>query len=397
MGLRFGFVFVLATCVCSAQELLTGNLARSLNQILDTPSGPAQLRNDLKCDIQIEKPFLDFSLRFIAGYTFTCPVNIFGGKPSKLRIFSRVTPEGKTPVVLADEAMTPEPPHHMAGGLNMRKIRSAVEGSGAFLVDEGEYRVEVLLVDGSNRSRYKSWHIKAERTRRENSLALTALPSGPVCPLSIAWSLPNAKRESPLRLTILLDAAPIYPHALRIRAWDRELLIGSVWSILNEVPAASIRLVAFNMDQSSVVFRAEHFTADDLPRLSQALRDMELGKISYRQLTESAPTDLLSRLVEKELLANPVPGAVIFAGPWNRRDAIFEKTERIADSPPQFFDIVYYGWFLAGREFPDAIQRITLAEHGTVVKVHSPAELAKSLQKIAFRLEGAPATQAASR
>ena len=41
-----------------------------------------------------------------------------------------------------------------------------------------------------------------------------------------------------MRLTILLDAAPVDPRSLKLRAWDRTFLLDSVASVLREIPAA---------------------------------------------------------------------------------------------------------------------------------------------------------------
>jgi hypothetical protein len=382
-----GLIFLCTALNSSAQELLKGKLADNVNGFLDSADASMQPREKLDCKIEPERAFLDFSFRFIAGYTVACPMSIFGGKAAVVRIYVRITPAAQPSLVLAQEYNVPAPTGSLDAKFNLKKLRSFLEGSGAFFIAEGDYQVQLLAVDNLGRGTIRRWNLDVHRRRGESNVQLATLPSGPVCPLSIGWpvSEPASSRRS--RITILVHTAPINPYARKIRAWDRALLLGSVSSVLQTLPAASVRLVAFNLDQQTEVFRSEHFTQRQMAELSSSIVKLELGTISVRKLNQTGGAELLATLANEERTADPVSTAVIFIGPWNRLDARFGKRRLKAEGPPQFYDIVFYAPFLVGREFPDAVEHLTQSENGAVEKVHSPAELSRSLRRIAARLD----------
>ena len=125
----------------------------------------------------------------------------------------------------------------------------------------------------------------------------------------------NGTFRQRLRLTILLDAVPMNPRSLKLRAWDRAFLLDSISSVLREIPSESVRIVAFNLDQQEEISRDDNFDRSGLARLSHALRKVELGSISYHKLSQPQGwSEMLTRLSKDELEAEEPADAVIFLG-----------------------------------------------------------------------------------
>jgi hypothetical protein len=86
-----------------------------------------------------------------------------------------------------------------------------------------------------------------------------------------------------------------------------------------------VRLVVFNLDQQKEIFREEHFHSDQMSAVSQAVFDLQLATVDYRQLQNPAGSpDLLERLAKEELREKDRSDAVVFLGPrtrWNGGDA----------------------------------------------------------------------------
>jgi hypothetical protein len=347
----------------------------------------------LDCHIRPQPPFLDFAFRFEAGFTVDCPQKIFGGEAGWVASFVRVTPV-KTPAkgqpaVLGEGFSIPAASPEIRKRNDLRKINSHFQFSGVFAVGEGDYSVAALVGDNRGRSVQKEWSIHARRSRAERSVQVTMAPATVVALSPKPWNGERGDSHSLSRLTIILDAAPMNHYALKLRAWDRALLLDSLSSVLTQTRSRSVRLVAMNLDQQREIFRDDDFGEKAWPQLSARLRDLELGTVSYRVLgRERGWSDLLLGILAREIDSAAPSDAVVFLGPTAR---ISEKipTElvprRKADKP-EFFYIEYYPYWLRGREYPDALAHVTHALGGQILKIHSPGELAAALKKIEEQL-----------
>ncbi len=336
----------------------------------------------LSCHVETLRPFFDFSFRYEIGYIVECPLNQFGGQAGTLGTVLRITPVSGASTVLGQSFDIPAPPPESKGKLNIKHLRANLEFSGFVSAGEGEYEVDLVVVDGHRRCFRKHWHAKAHAQGSE-AQAAAAMPPNTVA----AVSLPNWNGTSDdgtgLRLTVLLDAAPINPYALKLRAWDRAFLLGSVASLLRQVPVASVRLVAFNLDQQQEIYRDDDFDRTGIYRLAGALNRLELGTISYRTLQRAEGSgELLAGLVRAEALREHPADAVVFVGPTLRLDRKIApellSTQSHAETP--FFYLEYCP--IIGREFPDSIQHVISARNGVTFKLHSPGDLAHAITKM---------------
>ncbi len=133
-------------------------------------------------------------------------------------------------------------------------------------------------------------------------------------------TLPQATDDAaPLRLTIFLHTAPLFPRRTRMRPNDMVTLMSTVSSLLERVPARSVRLVLFNLDQQKELYRKDDFVLRDMAQVSQAMTGIELGLVDFQVLqNKRGHVDLLTELVNREMEAQPPSDVVLFLGPETR-------------------------------------------------------------------------------
>jgi len=367
---------ILYPAFAAAQLPVAAADAQKVTSAFDTLSP-----NSLKCFIEKWNPFLDFALRFQSGYVVHCRLGVFEGKKVIVAIYLRVTPEGKPPALFASGYRLPAITPDMPLAKTPNKLKQEIGLSGVVSFGEGLYSVDVLVMDDRGRSCRKHWKIKVapDRSQRRVHLAID--------PLTVqsfdrkTWNVPPPQRSGGLRLTVLLDAAPINPYQSSLRAWDRMFLLECIYSLLRQMPYKSVRLVAFNLDQQREIFRRDPFDDAAFLALSRSLQEIETGTISVQALKKRNSPEFLTNLANQELAADAPSDVVILLGPNARSDANIrpELLTRTPDSPPLFY-FHYIPW--VGNAFPDAFQNLTKAAAGKTFQIHSPADFDQAIQKI---------------
>ncbi len=342
----------------------------------------------LNCRVQTYKPFLDFAFRFEAGYVVRCSLAQFQGKEAVIEAYTRVRPVNGTPVMLGDRFHIPAMPQERRPDFNWGRFHDEAEFSGVFAVGEGEYQVSIAVGDNQQRAFQKNWTIKVVPHGKESKTPLTMKPDTVASTAVPPWHGHPENTESGPHITVLLDAAPVFPFALKLRAWDRAFLLTSLASLLRQVNASSTRVLAFNLDQQRVIFRDEDFRRGSFRKLVESLQTLELGTVSYKTLQRQVGwLEVLTRLMNEEERISHSSDAVIFLGPTNR---IMEKIPREYLESCQSFGsrIFYFEYFpYVGAEFPDAIHQLTNACHGNVYKIHTAAEFAEAIEKVQRRIQ----------
>jgi len=364
-----------------SQTVLSPRDTALANRIWDeSPKG-----EPLRCDIDKRKPLPDFTFHFDAGYRVTCSFWEFGGQSTHIDFFTRVTPEGGAPVWLATFGVF----KGLSPGLILPDVgagdsRTRFDVSGSFSVGEGRYRVDVLVVDERNRSRRGGWNIHV--TPRQQAKVPVVLAAHTVSPVEIPkWAGPTTGGARGLRLTVLLDAAPVNPSALTLRAWDQALLLQLLSSLLRQTPCKSVRLVAFNLDQQREIFRADPFEPSGFDQLQQAFQQLELGFVSVQVLKKRQGwAEMLADLTNRELTAHEPSDAVLFLGPETRfaRKVPKELLKPRETPEPRFFYFEY-----RGSVYPDSITYLTKSRHGSVWSFYDPHGLAQAIQKMLAQLK----------
>ena len=378
LGRRCLLLLALAAGHAAGQLPLTPRQERAFSGELEQSSP----KSSLNCRVETYKPFLDFSFRYEVGYLVECPIAQFDGNEARISTFLQVRSSSGTVTRLGQGFAVPAMPPDMRNKIDLRRLHSDLGFSGVFAVGEGEYEIELAVFDDRHRSHRKHWKAKAQPHGRETQAA-TALKPDRVSPISVPpWDGTSSDGKG-LHLTVLLDAAPMYPFSKSLRAWDRAFLLGSLSSLLRGLPLASVRLVAFNLDQQQELYHDDDFDRTGFYRLNQALSKLELGTVSYKTLArENGWAELLAKLVRSEAAAKQPVNAVVFIGPTNRikekPPEYLRETGGRTDVP--FFYFEYYP--VPGHEFPDTIQYWTDDLNGATYKLYSPGDLALAINKM---------------
>jgi hypothetical protein len=360
-----------------ASSAMYGQTLLSDSKVAEVAKYFGKFDNDkpLQCKVQPIPPRLNFSFRLQAGYVVGVPLKQFFGPKHALAILSKVTPEGGEPAYFATGIKLPDIP----------KTKNEMELGGVYLVGEGRYTVDWVLFDEAGRICRKNWRFEAKLDPTERSLKL-GLPPQSVKELSFRRWSPGGKSLDDVRpirrLTVFLHAAPIYSRSIRFRAQDRGLLLSSLASLLETLPARSVRLVVFNLDQQKELFREDVLTPQAFDQAADSMNSLQLQLVDYRVLqNRGGHVSLLTDLVNKELQAKEPSDAVIFLGPTAR---YFDKVPEfdLSTSSTRFFYLQYKPFYGRGADFPDSIEFAIKKVRGKAMLIHSPAEFAKAIKQI---------------
>jgi hypothetical protein len=368
-------ILVLLTAAGALGQTLV-NPARLSASLKDFDRGFRDL--PLQCEVTPIKPALNFGFRFQAGYVVRVPMGQYRGPGHAWTILTRITPaEGtREPVYLLYRTVLPDIP----------QTKVVLELGGGYLLGEGRYEVAWKLVDDSSRVCGHHWSVDARLSRGERQVKV-AIPPATVADFSLR-GLPQMHQTddaAPIRLTVLMHAAPINPRRTRMSPRDQMMLLGTLSSLLERVPVRSVRLVVFNLDQQKELYRQESFVPQALGQVARSIGTLELGLVDYNVLQHRhGHLDLLAELVNGELAAKEASDVVLFLGPQARtfdkvpRDDL-EKPQRAG---PKFFYFQYRPAFLQQAGLPDTINYTVNRLKGKTVVIRTPGEFAKAIDQI---------------
>ena len=333
---RVAIFAAFAIVLCApAQELIDATHLEKVRRDFEQAS-PSTLR----CGIKAIQPTLNFGLRLQAGYKLDVPLNQFEGTGHGWVGLIRVTPSGGHAVYLASDGKLPDIPD---------KNKADGEFVGSFVVGEGAYDVGVLVKDDQGRTCRNNWHINAKLAGAERTLA-ASMPANTVAAVSAPHYFPQPASAKIARVTILLHAVPRRSRAYTINENDAAMLLNMLATLLEQLPAREIRLVAFNLEQQQELLRVDRFTAKDVSRVSDALNQVQLGKVDVSVLqNRTGSADMLTDLVHKELHREHPSDAVVFVGAHSRMHDPIAEFEQLTSGAPQFFYLEYARLQIRGR------------------------------------------------
>jgi hypothetical protein len=278
---------------------------------------------NLRCEVEPTKPILNFGLRFQAGYLLEVPLVQYSGAGHTWTITLRITPEGGgEPAYLTDRDSLS----------NTSRAEFTAQMTGTFLVGEGRYHVDFMVVDDGGRLCRRDWQIAAAPERNERAIKV-AMPPSTVADLSYtaADNSTTAAPPIPRRITVLMNSSPPYIPRLRPLfqpnvvvppsggpefADHREALLGILSSLLEKLPGTTVRLVVFDLDQQREVLRQDGFTLKDMEKAAHAADDLEHWVVTVRELQEQPGRwGLLANLIRREINEQEQPDVVLFLGP----------------------------------------------------------------------------------
>lgn len=272
-----------------------------------------EVRKDLPCTITPIKPSLGFDLRFHAGYEISIPLRDLAGSEDMLTMLFRVTPVNQK-----DE------PVYFSQRLSVPAIEDNAKGSaylqGAFDVGEGEYHVDFLMRDRSERVCTFFWDAQAELPLKDKQLALMlgpyAIQASEREPFKEEPPVMREPAGGPLNVKVIVNFAPQNSRSATLQPLDTNALISILRGIAREPQIRKFSIVAFNMQEQRVVYRQENSDQINFPALGDALSSLNLGTVDLRRLSQKhGDTEFLAELLNEEMSSKDRPDAVIFAGP----------------------------------------------------------------------------------
>ena len=159
-------------------------------------------------------------------------------------------------------------------------------------------------------------------------------------------------------------------------------MLSSLASLLETLPARSVRLVVFNLDQQKELFREDALTPQAFDQAADSMNNLQLQLVDYRVLqNRGGHVSLLTDLVNQELQAQEPSDAVIFLGPTAR---YFDKVPEfnLSATAPRFFYLQYKPFYGRGADFPDSIEFAIKKVRGKAMLIHTPDEFAKAIKQI---------------
>ncbi len=347
--LRAVAVLALAPFALHSQTLLTGDgpgghviLFNSDLAILEA----GDPRSDLACSVTPDRPALGFDLRFHAGYDVSVPLQEFAGSDDVLTILFRVTSQDHQaePVYFTQRVRVPPIDSDAKGFATLQ---------GAFDLGPGNYHVDWLMRDRSERVCSSSWDSGAVLTNREKTLQPSLAIGAVERSVTEQFQEEPPVRRSPspsMNVRILINFAPQNSLASTLQPVETSALVSILRGISREPRFGKFSLVAFNMQDQRVIFRQDDADRIDFPALGDALQSIRLGTVDYHKLAEKhSDTEFLASLIRQEAGAGH-PDALIFAGP-----KIMLDSDIPSDSLKKLGDIDFPVFYMNYNRNPQAV------------------------------------------
>ncbi len=257
------------------------------------------------CEATPIRPELDFSLRYQTGFTMDLPSDVGSGPHHYGVILLRITPDNGLPAYRVSRLELPEKAKTTQAG----RIR------GSFVVAGGQYSVEMIFGDEVHQVCRSEWHIEIPgNENKRHSHVDDALLNTAVSSSGSHLGTPRGKRPNLRRITMLVHIAPSSPQSSRFSESDEMKMVGSVSALL-KLPAQSVRLVAFNLEQQKILFEKDGFTEADVRHVSKIMNELQFGVVDFATLGNPfGATDLLTQLMEQERSELSSSDALVYLG-----------------------------------------------------------------------------------
>lgn len=373
------FVFFGLIQLASGQMLLApeSRQAREIAQYFE--KGADAIQKDagkLNCVVRPYPARLSYNFQYWTGYDIIVPVNQFAkaGRDRPMAIALQVTPQDTSKIksFLYARAGFPRriPPQFWATkGVEMNL-------GGGFIVGPGKYTVALLVADSIGRSCRKTWNVEAK------SLGLpTQIASGEVGESGMdAW---KGIVGGSGKVSILVHAAPMMRRRImtKLSAWDRNILLNSLRSLLDVGGFAQARVTVFDFDGRRVLFESENFGGAEYERLMGVLMELSFGTVSVKTLQGPDEGAFLEEVMRKEVAQASASDAVVFMGPpwrWGQKLSPLLREQR--SQLPSVYYVALTPWV---ANTTDLIEKFVKAgPKGRVLTVFQPQDLAKAVREI---------------
>jgi hypothetical protein len=397
-------VWAFAPILAEAQRLLravdSGQSVNMLPSDMQVLEAADDNRKDLPCTVTQRKPELGFDLRFHSGYDVTVPMRELAGDTNLLTVVFRVYSQSDKahPIFFAQHFTVPAIEEDARGDAVLQ---------GALDLGEGSYHVDWLMRDRSERFCSSSWDMDANLGPKDKPIPLfigTKEISESVQEPFVNQTVvrPELKDTERLDLKLLVNFAPQTQTSAALQRIDVDALVTILKAIERDSHIGRISLVAFNMNESRIVYRQEAAGQIDFPALGKALQTMRLGTVNLQNLAKHTETDFLENLIQSEVASKSHPDAVIFAGPKTmlEEDVPQQDLRRIGEIECPVF---YLNYNLDPQAVPwkDAISHAIRVFRGMEFTISRPRDIWFSTTEMLGRIvrlkrDRAPATASAT-
>jgi hypothetical protein len=342
-------------------------------------------RKDLPCTVVPVKPTLGFDLKFHSGYDVTVPLKDLAGSENTLTMLFRVTPGNHK-----DE------PVYFVQRLKVPAIEEDARGdaylSGGFDLGEGNYHVDWLMRDRSERVCSSYWDSEAFLSSKEKQISLVIQPG------AISRSdgeqfkeeppIERITDEPPLNVKVLVNFAPQVATSAAFRPMDTAALVSILRQIARDPHISKFSVVAFNMQEQRIIYRQESADRIDFPALGEALNTVNLGTVDLRRLSQKhGDTDFLADLIKTEIGSTEHPDALVFAGPKVMLDSSI-PADSLKDVGDVEYPVFYMNYNLNPQQTPwrDSISRAVRFFKGTEYTITRPKDLWFAVNEMVARI-----------
>lgn len=363
----------------------TGGLVRIFNT--DMAVLEAQdVRKDLPCSVTPNKAVLGFDLRFHTGYEVSVPLKELSGSENLLTILFRVTSENHK-----------DDPSYFVQHIHVPSLDEDAKGEatlpGAIDLGEGNYHVDWLMRDRSERVCSFYWDVDAFLPPKDKPIELAIAPNL-VEPAQFEQfneepPIARAQAAQPLSIKVLVNFAPQNYDASTLRPLDTMALVSILRRISREPQFGKFSIIAFNIQEQRVLYRQSSADKIDFPALGEAINSIKLGTVDRRRLSQKhGDTEFLADLIKKEIAGEDHPDALVFAGPKIMLDEAVPQETLKPFAPDLDYPVFYMNYTLNPQAIPwkDAISRAVRIFKGTEFTISRPRDLWFAVTEMVSRI-----------
>jgi hypothetical protein len=393
-GRRTTALLIPAILLCTfslakAQMALTGSGPGMAVRIFNTDMSVLEAgepRKDLPCAVVSDKPVLGFDLRFHAGYEVSIPLKELAGSENALTILFRVTPDDHKdePLYFTQRVRVPAIEEDSKGDAYLQ---------GSFDLGEGKYHVDWLMRDRAERVCSSYWDMDSTLGPKDRDISVVLPPDS----IRVADReqfkeeppVMRANAEAPLNVKVLINFAPQNSNSATLQPLDTSALVSILRSISRDPRIGKFTVVAFNLQEQKVIYRADNEEKIDFPAIGDALTSLNLGTVDLKRLSEKhGDTRFLSELIRREVPGGKdAPDAVVFAGP----KALLEENvpqDTLKEIGAVQYPVFYMNYNLYPQQVPwnDSISKAVKYFKGTEYTISKPRDLWYAVSEMVSRI-----------
>ncbi|MBI2688989.1 MAG: hypothetical protein HYX27_22025 [Acidobacteria bacterium] len=328
----------------------------------------------LTCQFEVMSPRLGFSLMHWSGFTLSIPAKqfAFDGAAIDVGVAIEITPKDGNPTYLAERFGFPRAPE----GKTYPK-GAALTYMGGYYAGPGEYRVRIFVADNKQHQCGREWNIKVSAGR----IAPRMEPNQVSAVGEERWR--GLAKDAPSnRLTIILDATPLFPrrNMVRLSSYDRSVLLTSLTTLLDSTKATDATVIAVDPRNRKIIYNTDRFSPRELGRLARAIAGVNLGIVSLETLRGPNETAFMETVLSTAQDATSKSEAVVFLGPtWDWHGKLTPKIRELAQSLPR----PHYLGLTRIAGMPDnLVAQVVKSANGSVKQLITPNDFAKALEKV---------------